>query len=230
MATCMNCGYAPRQGEEWRDVPGLNGIYRVSNLGGAMSTTIYAEGRLLKPTIGGHGYPVINVSSARTGISNMPLHTMVAFAFIGPRPDGMHINHKNGIKTDASVSNLEYATPSSNIQHGYDTGLIPRGENHYSSKVTEAEVVEIRNSDEPGPVVATKYGIKASNVHEIRLGHTWKHAGGRIRRRVRPRLDASLVREIRNSKERGIDIAERLGLGKGVISKIRKGHTYRGIL
>ena len=46
-------------------------------------------------------------------------HHLVAAAFLGPRPLGMQINHKNGIKTDNYFTNLEYVTPSQNSWHAY---------------------------------------------------------------------------------------------------------------
>jgi hypothetical protein len=53
----------------------------------------------------------------------MFVHRIVAAAFIGPCPDGLEINHKNGIKLDNRAENLEYTTRSANMKHAYDSGL-----------------------------------------------------------------------------------------------------------
>ncbi|CAK0880784.1 unnamed protein product [Prorocentrum cordatum] len=49
------------------------------------------------------------------------VHRLVAEAFLGPPPSPrhVHINHKDGIKSNNHVTNLEYATPSQNVIHSF---------------------------------------------------------------------------------------------------------------
>jgi hypothetical protein len=54
------------------------------------------------------------------------VHVLVAEVFLGPRPNGAEINHKNGIKADNHYRNLEYTTQAENFQHALDTGLLRR--------------------------------------------------------------------------------------------------------
>lgn len=44
---------------------------------------------------------------------------LVALTYLGKRPDGLVINHKNGIRDDDRAENLEYITSQANTLHGW---------------------------------------------------------------------------------------------------------------
>ena len=116
--------------------PVLSGHYEVDidgdvrrRFGGKGART----GKLLKQFIGTHGYRVVNTCvGGKPAVSYV--HALVAEAFIGPRPDRMQINHKNGIKTDCRPENLEYVTQAENAAHAGRTGLIQSGALHWSAR------------------------------------------------------------------------------------------------
>jgi hypothetical protein len=107
----------------------------------------------------------------------LKVHKMVAAAFIGPRPDGFHINHKNGIKTDNRVENLEYVTPLENTQHAVRCGLNIYGEASVHAKLTEENVRDIlaRLATESQRSLGKKFGVSTTTIRKIALGQRWKH-------------------------------------------------------
>lgn len=66
------------------------------------------------------GYPQIDLYP---GGKTRTVHTLVAEAFLGGKHPGMHVNHKNGNKSDNRLCNLEWVTPGENLKHAYDNGL-----------------------------------------------------------------------------------------------------------
>ena len=80
-------------------------------------------GPALKGILDNYGYHVVSLH-LRPGVQKTyKVHRLVALAFI-PNPENKpQINHKNGVKTDNAVDNLEWATASENAKHAYRTGL-----------------------------------------------------------------------------------------------------------
>ena len=118
--------------EVWKDIKDYEGIYQVSNRGNIRSLdreVVYSNGTVrnhkgveMKPSIDKDGYLRVNLS--RNGKkSRFFIHRLVGMAFIPNEEDKPAINHKDGVKDNNEVSNLEWATHSENVTHAFETGL-----------------------------------------------------------------------------------------------------------
>jgi hypothetical protein len=121
--------------EEWRDVVGYEDFYQVSSLGrvrsvarvvdrqGPTGPALYVNEMMRKAHTTPKGYQRIQLRKESKPRNHL-VHVLVAEAFIGPRPTEAHeVNHKDGFKSNNRHGNLEWATPSENQKHAYETGL-----------------------------------------------------------------------------------------------------------
>lgn len=105
--------------EVWKEVKNYSELYEVSDFGHVRSVK---SGKLLKQHIDHGGY--VYVCLCKPGEKkNKKVHRLVADAFIRNPEIKDFVNHKNGVKTDNSVSNLEWCTKSENERHARKHGL-----------------------------------------------------------------------------------------------------------
>lgn len=117
-------------------------------------------------------------------------HEVIAWTFLGPKPEGYEINHINGIKSDNSSDNLEYVTRQQNIQKGWANGQFENtramfklniGEKNGKSKLTEEDVkniMEARENKIKIKTIAEYMGVGTSCINRIIAGTTWGHVTG----------------------------------------------------
>lgn len=166
--------------EQWRSIAGYEGIYAISDFGNVMSMDYKGSGLpgLLKPLCGAK---YLRVCLCRNGKeSYASIHSLVMLAFVGIRPAGMQINHKDGVKKNNSLSNLEYCTSQENNLHALRNGLraLPNGERHWRAKLTEAKIMEIRSYIAAGmsqKAIAEMMAVSASTISYINSGRRWGH-------------------------------------------------------
>ncbi len=145
------------------------------------------------------GYIELACRDSKGKLRHILAHRLVWLALKGEIPDGMQINHKNGIKHDNRIKNLELVTASENIQHAYDTGLkvmtkktrekISKsltGQNHPDTFLKDGIIREMRRFHSKKKAqgwttrkvarrIATKLGMGESTIRNILMGLAWTH-------------------------------------------------------
>jgi hypothetical protein len=125
--------------EQWKSVIGYEGFYEVSDRGRIRSTTreikagirhnetCIKKGKVLKLALKKTGYLCYDASK-ENNVKTCQVHQAVANAFI-PNPENKPcVNHKNAIKTDNRVENLEWVTHKENSEHASKMDLFPKNQ------------------------------------------------------------------------------------------------------
>ena len=123
--------------EVWRDVPGYEGKYQVSNTGQVRSLNYMHTGKtkILKQDTSKRGYKRV-ILSKNGKVKAYSVHRLVAIAFI-PNPNNWpQVNHKDENPANNFYKNLEWCTPKYNMNYG--TRNERAGESMKGHEVTEA--------------------------------------------------------------------------------------------
>ena len=167
--------------EEWRPVVGWEGWYDVSSLGRVRRVRPAPgtqAGRVMKLVRGRGDYPTACLCR-HSAQQTVYVHHLVAAAFLGPRPEGKEINHRDRDRWNACVQNLEYVTASENQRHARALGFgRALGERNAEAKLTVEAVRAIRASSETQRTLALRYGVSQGVVSMARRGVTWGHVRG----------------------------------------------------
>lgn len=119
--------------EIWKDIPGYEGKYQVSNMGRVKSLSRIIRGRNQFGSFEWRS-PELYLRPGRTDkyghlsvVLNNPrktrlVHQLVMLAFVGEPPEGMYVLHSNGNPSDNRLSNLRYDTQSENVLDVYRQG------------------------------------------------------------------------------------------------------------
>lgn len=141
--------------EIWKDIPGYEKCYQVSNFGQVRSLdrTVLVQNRkerLLKGHIlafaQGRASPYFQVLlSTKNNTRHFLIHRLVASAFLQDWNPVLEVNHEDGNKLNSRAGNLEMCTRKENYRHAIEQNLKrDYGENHVHAKLTDEEACQIR--------------------------------------------------------------------------------------
>lgn len=176
--------------EMWKPIKDFEGLYEVSNLGNVRSLDrIFTyrgknqfgeyeinrafKGQLLKPNVLKDGYAQVTLLKPECKPRYFKIHRLVAEAFI-PNPDNKpQVNHKNGIRNDNKVTNLEWVTISKNHKHAFrELGKNPTrywlGRASINRKLTKQQIDDIRNDSRSQAKIAKDYGVCQQTISNIK--------------------------------------------------------------
>lgn len=169
--------------EIWKDVIGWEGKYFISNRGRLKSVNgkyklRHPDGYITTGTIDSTGYQCVTMR--RPGeIHQERVHGLVAKHFL-VKPNSkkrLVVNHKDGNQLNNNVENLEWVTSKENTLHAIRIGLMDnKGTKHGMSKVTEAQVIEMRKLRKQGlfhKEIADRFGICRRQAGDIINGKNW---------------------------------------------------------
>lgn len=163
--------------EIFKDIKGYEGLYQIGSNGTVKSLNYHRTGieRVLK--YGKHYKGYLNVALCKEGkMKTFKVHRLVAEAFI-PNPDNLpQVNHKNEVKTDNRVENLEWCSASYNMN--YNDGQKRRG----VKKINGNRSKKVYQYTLDGDYIATYPSVnEIERQWGYRIGNIWSCCTGRYK-------------------------------------------------
>ena len=157
-----------------KEIECLNGRYLITNTGQVINAKTGTVRKLKK----NKGYNMLTVRINGKS-KDLPVHRLVGFSFIeNNNPDANQINHKNGVRDDNRVENLEWVTHSENIKHAYDKLNHPRskallgrtGDKHHTSKPLMAYITPVALYFGSANEAARELGVSLTGICDVANG------------------------------------------------------------
>jgi hypothetical protein len=150
--------------EYFKDVPGYEGLYKVSNCGRVYSVR---RQKLFSPSRSTDGYlrvifRVNKIEKSRT------VHSLVMEAFRGARPPNAVINHLNFKRDDNNLANLEYTSINGNHHYSYVRGRYEKKSASCDDRFSPEQIRYIRDSEKTDSELSLELKTAKSFINKIR--------------------------------------------------------------
>jgi len=171
--------------EIWKAIPGYEGLYEISTTteikslprnGTSKSEKILTQNLKINKS----GYKKYEIGLHKNNIRKwFVIARLMALTFLDNPENKPCVNHIDGNPLNNRLDNLEWCSYSENGLHAYKTGLhkVHRGEQHSQNKLTDKEVLEIRELK--GKMyhreIAEKFGISRVTITNILNNKNWIH-------------------------------------------------------
>ena len=153
-----------------KPIKGFEGLYSITDDGRVYSyhknNNACLEGRWLKQSKNKKGYLYVTLSAKDGKRTSIAVHRLVALTYI--EKTNIQVNHKNGIKTDNRVENLEWCSNRDNTIHAYKNGL-------KKAKYDKKEVFRLLNEGLSQDKIAKLLKIDQSTVSRVSMALSGVH-------------------------------------------------------
>lgn len=241
----------PIEGERWLPVAGYEGLYAISDQGRVRSFHAGRgkgkRGGLLKPGLSSTKHLTVVLYKDHRGTS-VPVHILVARAFLEPPAPGLIVLHGPGGILDNRAANLSYGTSQQNSDDTIRDETRKYGTQLPHARLTEGAVAECRRRYADGErlaVLTAEFGVTTAALSVAIAGHTWQAAPGvpvilsraeaDLRRGSQgeshhaAKLTDEIVRECRRRHARGATkrgLAREFGVAQITMQRLLSGATW----
>jgi len=156
------------------DIPGHPNYY--INTNGVVFKKVLkrkSDSYIVSQFISRNGYAMVTLRENGSK-KNRTVHSLILCAFYGDKREfGLVSRHIDGNKLNNNVNNLEWGTVSQNHNDKKRHGTFQCGEKHGKHKLTEKDVIYIRNSDKTWVELQNMFNVSSGAIKSAKNG--WKH-------------------------------------------------------
>ncbi len=175
-------------GEEFKDLPGFEGLIAVSNIGrvytyprtvqkysGLVDSVVKQnyDGRLLTTYIDKSGYVKFRFGANKKKYIMLVSRAMLT-AFVGQPKPGQFACHNDSNTQNNRIENLRWDNQKGNMKDRQERGLYAKGENHHAAKIPIDIVKKLKSGEYTPLAIAKETGLSYSTLWNIAKGKTWK--------------------------------------------------------